>query len=110
MTEGRVLLPFAFGIDFGPIFVSRLRKVEIVARGVMRAVARKRSVARTFHNLDVGILLGDLLADFFEIRHFDAEVIETRLAPAAARDQRHTEVAVAHRNRADLTGGIARGL
>jgi hypothetical protein len=107
MTERRFLFPPALGIDLRPIFVSGLRQVEIVACGVVRAVARERPVARPLHDLDVGILLGDLLADLVEVVHFDAEMVEARLAPAAARDQRHAEVAVAHRNRADLARGVA---
>src|SRR5215510_4106158 len=110
MTEGRFLLPLALGIDLGPVFVSGLRQVEVVARGVVRAVTRKRPVTRPLYDLDVGIFLGDLAADLVEILHFDAEVVEARLAPPAARDQRHAEIAVADRNRADLARGVARRL
>src|SRR5262249_23673087 len=102
MTEGRFLLPLALGIDLGPVFVPGLRQVEVVARGVVRAVTRKRPVTRPLYDLDVGIFLGDFAADLIEILYFDAEMVEARLAPAAARDQRHPEVAVADRNRADL--------
>src|SRR5215470_7737544 len=63
MTERRFLLPLALSIDLGAIFVTGLRQVEIVARGVVRAVTRKRPVTRPLHDLDVGIFLGDLAAD-----------------------------------------------
>src|SRR5262249_10500762 len=55
MTERRFLPPLALGIDLGPIFVTGLRQVEIVARGVVRAVTRKRPVTRPLHDLDVRI-------------------------------------------------------
>src|SRR5262245_63563090 len=110
MAEGRILLPFALGIDLGAILVSRLRKVEIIARGVVRAIAGERPVARPLHDLDVGIFFGDLGADLVEIRNLDAEMVEARPAPAPAGDQRHAEIAVADRDRADLARGIARGL
>src|SRR6516165_11446065 len=58
MTERRFLLPLALSIDLGPVFVPWLRQVEIVARGVVRAVTRKRPVTRPLHDLDVRIFLG----------------------------------------------------
>src|SRR5262247_3974687 len=76
MTKRRFLPPLALGIDLGPIFVTGLRQVEVVARGVVRAVTRKRPVTRPLYDLDVGIVLGDLAADLVEILHFDAEMVE----------------------------------
>src|SRR5262245_5656710 len=110
MAEGRILLPFALGIDLGAILVSRLREVKIIARGVVRAIAGERPVARPLHDLDVGIFLGDLGADLVEIRNLDAEMVEASLTAASARDQRHAEIAVADRDRADLPRRIARRL
>ena len=110
MAEGRVLLPFVLGIDLGAVFMSGLRQVEIVARGIVRTVAGEWPIARPLHDLDVGILLRDLGAHLVEVLDLDAEMVEARLATAAAGDQRHAEIPVADRNRADLARGIARRL
>src|SRR3954452_18677555 len=110
MAEGRLLLPFVLGVDLGPVLMPRLRQVEIVSRRIVRAVAGERPVARPLHDLDVGILLRDLGTDLFEVLNLDAEMVEAGLAAAAAGDQRHAEIAVADRNRADLARRIARGL
>src|SRR3954465_9594819 len=110
MAEGRLRLPFVLGIDFGAVLMSRLRQIEIVAGRVVRAVAGERPVARPLHDLDVGILLRDLGTDLFEVLDLDPEMVEARLAAAAAGGQRHAEIAIADRNRADLARRIARGL
>jgi len=90
--------------------VSRLGQIEIVTGRVVRAVAGERAVAGPLHDLDVGILSGDLVAHLVEALDFDAEMIEPRPAPAAPRDQRHAEIAVTDRDRADFARGVARCL
>ena len=57
MAECRFLLPLAFCINLGPVFVSWLGKVEIFRSRVMRAVARERPIARALYNFDIGVFL-----------------------------------------------------
>src|SRR3954454_23391810 len=110
MAERRLLLPFVLGVDLGAVLMPRLRQVKVGAGRIVGAVAGERPVARPLHDLDVGILLRDLGTDFIEVLDLDAEMVEAGLAAAAAGDQRHAEIAVADRNRADLARGIARRL
>src|SRR6516162_1100827 len=110
MAEAGFLLPFSLGIDLGSVLVTGLREVEIVAGWIMRAVARKRPVARPLDDLDVGIFPGYPVTDPLEVRNLDAEMIEPGLASATPGNERHAEIAVAHRDGADLARGIARGV
>src|SRR5580698_255651 len=100
MAEGGLLLPLAlvplaFGINLGAVLVAGLRQVEIIAGWIVGAVAGERPVARPLHDLDVGIFFRDFAAHLVEVFHFDAEMIETGLAAATPRNERHADIAVA---------------
>src|ERR1700726_759848 len=112
MAERRFLLPCAHvpitrGIDLGAVVVAGLRQVEIIASRIVRAKARERPIAWPLDDLDVGIFLRHLAADLVQILHFNAEMVETGLAAAAPWNERHADIAVADRNRADLARGVA---
>src|SRR5262249_60728270 len=106
--DGGVLFPLALGIDLGAVLVPLLRQVVVIAGRVVRAVARERAIAGPLHDLDVGVFPRDFLAHLVEVLHLDAEMIEAGLAAAAAGDQGHAGVAIAHRNRRHLTRSVAR--
>ena len=83
MAECRFLLPLAFCINLGPVFVSWLGKVEIIPSRVMRAVARERPIARALYNFDIGVFLRNLLPDLFQALDFDAEMVKPCFAPCS---------------------------
>src|SRR3954454_4723172 len=107
VADGGVLLPLALGIDLGAVLVALLRQIVIVARRVVRAVARKRAIAGPLHDLDVGVFVRDLLTHLIEVLHLDSEMVEAGLAAAAARDQGHAGVAIADRDRRHFTRRVA---
>src|ERR1700724_1806246 len=110
MAECRFLLPLAFSIDLGSVFVSRLGKVEKIPGRVVRAVACERPIAWPLHDFDIGVFLQNLLPDLFEALDFDAEMVKSCFAPCSPRDERHPDIPVADRDCADLAHGVARRL
>src|SRR5215217_3216938 len=110
MADRIVLLPFALGVDFGAVLMALLREIEIISRGIVRAIAREGAVAGTLDDFNVGIFLRNLLAHFVEILNFDPKVIEPRLAAAAARNDGHADITIAHRDRRHFAPRVARDL
>src|SRR4051812_20248647 len=98
MADRIVLLPFALGVNLGAVLMALLREIEIISRGIVRAVARERTVAGPLDDFDVGIFLRNLVADFVEVLHLDAKVVKPRLAAAAARNDGHADITIAHRD------------
>src|SRR6266581_1687036 len=109
MADGARLLALRLDVDGGPVLHVLLRKIEDVARGVVRADAGEGARARALQDVDAGMALAQPRADRLRVFHFQSEVIEPGRAARLARIDVQSHVAVADRDRA-LRARVGRGL